>query len=58
MTFEPLADDQVYRVVITAFLAEGGDGYSMIKENAEKIDIFGMYIMLILEIIECQIIVC
>lgn len=32
--YEPLEDEKSYRVVMASFLASGGDGYSMIGDNA------------------------
>ncbi|CAH1788031.1 unnamed protein product [Owenia fusiformis] len=31
--YEPLDNDKVYKVAMSTFLAEGGDGYAMIREN-------------------------
>ncbi|KAF5885871.1 5'-nucleotidase-like isoform X1, partial [Clarias magur] len=36
--YEPLVREKVYKVVIPSYLVDGGDGYSMIKENILKHD--------------------
>ncbi|KAB1275416.1 5'-nucleotidase [Camelus dromedarius] len=37
-TYEPLRMDEVYKVILTSFLANGGDGFQMIKDEALKHD--------------------
>lgn len=32
-TYEPLRTDEVYKVILPSFLANGGDGYQMLKEE-------------------------
>lgn len=32
-SYEPLRTDEVYKVVLPSFLANGGDGYQMLKEE-------------------------
>ncbi|KAF7644508.1 hypothetical protein LDENG_00219920 [Lucifuga dentata] len=34
--YEPIQDGKVYKVVLQSFIAEGGDGYSMIRDEAIK----------------------
>ena len=31
--FEPLNDNQLYKIALTSFMAGGGDGYSMFRDN-------------------------
>lgn len=38
--YEPIDDEQFYRLSVPSFLAEGGDGFTMIGENARN-TIFG-----------------
>lgn len=37
-SYEPLKMDEVYKVVLSSFLANGGDGYQMIKDEALQHD--------------------
>ncbi|KAM5164777.1 5'-nucleotidase [Mantella aurantiaca] len=37
-SYVPVKDDQVYKVVLPAFLAEGGDGFSMLKNESLRHD--------------------
>lgn len=37
-SYEPLRTDEVYKVILPSFLASGGDGFRMIKEEALKHD--------------------
>ncbi|XP_007507929.2 5'-nucleotidase [Monodelphis domestica] len=37
-TYVPLQTDEVYKIVLPSFLAEGGDGFQMIKEESLKHD--------------------
>ena len=39
--YEPIAADHVYRVVVPSFIIRGGDGYTMVKQNALKHELFG-----------------
>jgi 5'-nucleotidase len=34
---QPLADDRVYRVAMSNFLASGGDNFTMFKEGADQV---------------------
>jgi len=36
LQYAPLADQDVYKIVMTEYLANGGDGYSIIAENKER----------------------
>ncbi|XP_071766421.1 snake venom 5'-nucleotidase [Centroberyx gerrardi] len=36
--YEPVEDEKVYKVVLPSYLADGGDGFSMIKEEKLKHD--------------------
>ena len=36
--YEPLEDDAAYKVVMPSYLVDGGDGYTMIKEEKLKHD--------------------
>lgn len=36
--YVPVEKDQVYKVVLPAFLAEGGDGFSMLKNESLRHD--------------------
>ncbi|CAH0678029.1 unnamed protein product [Spodoptera exigua] len=40
--YEPLKLDQYYKVVSQSFMANGGDGYSMISENRKNIEVLGV----------------
>lgn len=42
-TYSPLLDSQVYRVATNNFLAEGGDGYTVLAENARNVALDGQY---------------
>jgi 5'-nucleotidase / UDP-sugar diphosphatase len=42
-TYSPLVDTQVYRVATNNFLVEGGDGYSVLAENARNVAVDGQY---------------
>ena len=44
--FERLSYDKIYRLVVTTFLIKGGDGYTMIKKHALKIDISGTCVLI------------
>lgn len=46
-TFEDLDDDKTYKVVMTEYLANGGDGYDILKEQAaEKTEALDIYVLL------------
>jgi len=36
LQYEPIKDDQLYKVVMTEYVAGGGDGFKIIAENKEK----------------------
>ncbi|XP_022816831.1 apyrase-like [Spodoptera litura] len=40
--YEPLKLDQYYKVVSQSFIANGGDGYSMISDNRKNIEVLGV----------------
>jgi 2',3'-cyclic-nucleotide 2'-phosphodiesterase (5'-nucleotidase family) len=42
-TFEPLDDDKVYGIITTAFVADGGDGFRVIQDNASDKLILGQF---------------
>lgn len=37
-SYEPLKMDEVYKVILSNFLANGGDGYQMIKDEMLQYD--------------------
>lgn len=41
-TYEPVDPDRDYRLMITSFLALGGDGFRMIKKNAKNKTVLGI----------------
>ena len=34
--FVPIEDDKSYRIVINSYIAGGGDGYSLVRDNFEN----------------------
>lgn len=40
--YEPIENCKFYGIVMSAYIANGGDGYTMISENAENKVILGM----------------
>merc|ERR1719319_264263 len=36
LQFEPIKDEKLYKVVMTEYLAGGGDGFTIIANNKEK----------------------
>lgn len=42
--FEPLDPNAVYRILISAFLVGGGDGYGVIKDNLRSHHIIGKFL--------------
>ena len=34
--YVPLDEDKLYRIIVPSFIGGGGDGYSVLKENAQK----------------------
>lgn len=41
--FEPIDKTTMYRIILSNFILEGGDSYSMIKEHAEQSVTVGRY---------------
>uniref|UniRef100_A0A182QYU4 Apyrase n=1 Tax=Anopheles farauti TaxID=69004 RepID=A0A182QYU4_9DIPT len=42
-TFEPLKEDALYRVILSQFLYEGGDGYDMLPGSPKQLLTYGEY---------------
>lgn len=42
-TFEEIEDEKWYGILTTTFVADGGDGYKIIQEHADKKVILGQY---------------
>ena len=44
--FEPLQDERIYKMIVSSFVAGGGDGYAVIRDNIIQHDLLGKYYLL------------
>ncbi|KAJ8709301.1 hypothetical protein PYW07_009127 [Mythimna separata] len=52
--YEPLELDKYYKVVSQSFIANGGDGFTMISENRKNVEVLGVDYDLLMEYIRHQ----